>query len=1190
MRIRKLEIIGFKSFVDRTTMHFDRDVICIVGPNGCGKSNVIDALRWVMGEQSPQRLRGKAMEDVIFGGSQTRGPHSFAEVTATFDNADGLAPAEYRDYAEIAVTRRLDRSGRSDYLINKTPVRLLDVTNLFLGTGVGKRAYSVIEQGRIGYIVSSKSEDRRLMIEEAAGITKFKARKKTAERKMEQTQQNLLRVSDILREIERSLSSLKKQAQKAERYRTLKAEVRELELRVATHAYFEHLTRSRFLEQQKTQQAAEVTELETRVATLEAKTEELRIAVQEREQNVDATQRALYELDNQARLEEHALVQARERGAGLAERAELAARELESLETQQGALTEELGELRNQRSSLTAEDTRLEAALKAEVQTLDTLRSTARQAQHALDLSRRELASAEAEVARLETSVSSHDERRIEATQRLEQQRAEHEGLRTQLGELEAAELAAQQEVDAVSKQLAGIRDQREALEAQRKAALAQLKEAEHAEREAERQCARLESELASLSALDQRMDGVKSGARVLTQNQSHRALVAQRLKVPAELTQALSSALGPLLEGVLVPSPEDAQVAVDAIHKQNLAQTQLLIADTTAPDAPDAREALPALDGCLGWLADKVDLEGEVGRFVREALGQVALASDLDAALRLADELPFVKNWVSLDGATLKPGASIVVGKRKDEGAVHLLKLRQRKDKLAQELEASAAKRDDASRIRAEAQTQLEGAEEAREVGSKEGHALDLERVATEGRLRQARGELRNHTQRLERLQRELGDAEGRIGAADVAKLNAAKALEAQRARIETQQAKLGELETAQNTAQAAVEDRQAGLTQLRVQSAEAHQRLSAHQHTEERLQRSLQELTQRSDRLREEVSESARESTELKARSEAAQGTLTQLQASRTHALEKLDTERKRYDEAREALSKAEVDFRELYRGFDQRRQNLAQTEVALQEASLKLREVLSRATERHRVDLRFELNDFHHLAPPNEAELKRIVEVNRALANMGEVNLLAIDEYKEKSERHTFLKDQKDDLETALEELQRAIRQMNKESRRLFGEAFAAINERFKFVFPRMFGGGKAELKLTDPSDMLATGVDIIAQPPGKRVGALELMSGGEKALTAVSLLFSIFQYKPSPFCVLDEVDAPLDEANIARFAGAVRQMTDRSQFILISHSKRTMEHADILYGVTMEQPGISKLVAVELNALMRSTAAA
>jgi chromosome segregation protein len=1182
VKIKKLQIAGFKSFVDPTTVHFDHDITCVVGPNGCGKSNIVDAIKWCMGEQSPSRLRGKQMEDVIFSGAEGRGPHGFAEVTLTFDNSDGIAPPEYAEYEEIQVTRRLDRQGRSDYLINRTPVRLLDITNLFLGTGVGKRAYSIIEQGRIGFIVTSKPEDRRTMIEEAAGISKFKLSKRAAERKMDQTRQNLLRVTDIIGELERSLASLKRQAQKAERYKRYKKEIRDLDLWVASHRFLELRGQVGSVSASLTEANEAMQSSRRELVAKEASVEAERVTLQGIGSDVERGQAAAYELDNSVRQLEGLIRQQQDRQAALAERKELALRELDQLEEQRHALQQQVSGVRLSLGELEDLETQSGRLLAEVEQELETRKNTAREAEFALKNARARLSDGQAHVAGAEAVLKGYETRRDDTRARIAR-------LKEELDSLASREVELRQRRGEHEARIAGLRSGRtqtaerqneiETVLESQKAALVDVDGEVESLRE---RAAITRSRLASLNEIHERFEGVGAGAQAVMTEYAARGtglvgLVADRIECAPEHTRALGAALGGALEYLLVDDTDAALRAASFLAREEKGRATFL------PRSPAGGARVvpqfPTGLGVLGPLTSLVRHGASDTDWVRALLYDVLVVDTLDSASRLHRE-GFQGKLVTLDGQALLPNGA-VVGGAADESAGHLLRLKREIRELEKteaavsadlervtaeqgRLRASIAERQaaiDSARTEAH-DTELEilGAERDAHLVEAELTRIDDRRSEIAETEQEARAALSQIDADESNTRRELGDAERHVAEASEA-ARVAESVLSERRRV--------------------VEEQATRATEVKVQATQSRERADRERSMLAQLDRSIAELNAREDRLREDVAIADRDRGQAAGRILLHHGRLGENAHDASLARDQLAALRADFDAAQVRLGESEVRLKELRSVIDERTSALNDLALRERELVLSLEHLEEQVADKHRVDLAYVIGDYHARSIPGPEDTARAEELQRLIDRMGEINLTAIEEYEENAGRYEYLTGQRSDLEQALDKLEKAIRQMNRESRAMFREAFAAINERFKRIYPMLFRGGKAELTLTDPHDMLETGVEIFAQPPGKRLGSLELMSGGEKALTAVALIFAIFQYKPSPFCLLDEVDAPLDEANIGRFAEAIQQMTDRSQFIVITHSKRTMEYADVLYGVTMEQPGVSKLVSVELR---------
>ncbi len=1194
MKIKKLEIAGFKSFVDQTMVHFDHDITCVVGPNGCGKSNIVDAIKWAMGEQSPSRLRGKHMEDVIFSGAEGRGPHGFAEVTITFDNTDGLAPPEYRDYAEIQVSRRLDRQGHSDYLINKTPVRLLDITNLFLGTGVGKRAYSIIEQGRIGFIVTSKPEDRRTMIEEAAGISKFRLSKRAAERKMDQTRQNLLRVTDIIGELERSLASLKRQAQKAERYKRYKKEMRDLDLWVSSHRFLELRGQITAVTTALSKASEDVQATRRALVAQEASVEAERVSLQQMGSNVERGQGRAYELDNLVRQLEGLILQQQDRQAALVDREELAVRELRKIEEQRERLHQESATIRlslGELESLESEAEELLAEVQAE---LESRKNAAKKAESALEKARAQLAEGRARAARAEALLGGFGARRDEI-------RARNERVRDEAQALTMREVEFAQQRGELDARMVGLRSGKvETAERQREieGSLSSSKEALHAaDSEVDSLRERLavtRSRLRSLDEIHERFEGVGAGAQAVMANyaaaDSSRSgligLVADQLECAPEYTRALGAALGGALECLLVRDTDAALRAADYLAREEKGRATFL------PRVPSGRARVvpvfPTGAGVVGPLSSLVRFAREDEGWVRHLLFDTLVVESLSIAARLHKE-GFEGKLVTLDGqALLADGA--VVGGANDESASHLLRMKREIRELRElatqqetELERATSEQ---GRLRAMIAERRAGIDAART----EAHDAELEILGAERDLKAVEMELKRIAERRSQLAKTETESQAALSLIGTNESNAKRELTQARSSGADADDAIRVAESVLGERRRVVEEQAERFTEVKVRATQAHERADRERSILVQIERSIAELDVREDRLREDVAAALRDKSQAAGRILLHHGRLAETAHQASAARDDLSSLRARFDEAQMELGRSEASLKELRGAIDEQSTELNALTLREREQILAMEHLEEQVRDKYRVELHSVIGDYHARPVPDAEVRSRADELQRLIDRMGEINLTAIEEYEENAARYEYLTSQKNDLEEALTKLDRAIRQMNRESRALFREAFTGINERFKRIFPILFRGGKAELKLSSPQDLLETGVEIIAQPPGKRLGSLELMSGGEKALTAVALIFAIFQYKPSPFCLLDEVDAPLDEANIGRFAETIQQMTDRSQFILITHSKKTMEYADVLYGVTMEQPGVSKLVSVELRGEKRPVPAA
>jgi chromosome segregation protein len=1183
MHIKQLEISGFKSFVDRSVIHFDHDVIGIVGPNGCGKSNIVDAIRWCMGEQSAKHLRGKAMQDVIFSGSESRGPHGMAEVTITFDNTDGEAaltlPIEYRDYAEIAVTRRLYRDGTSEYLVNKTQVRLKDITDLFLGTGVGTKAYSIVEQGKIGLIVSARAEDRRMLIEEAAGITKYKHRRKQAEQKMDLTRQNLARVGDIVAEIDRGLASLKRQAQKAERYKAYRAELEDLMLHEASHRWLELTVVGRV----EMDALADVTERLDRSLTeqfgREAQLESARQATYELEAKTEAASAEAYAAGNEVKRLEAEIIRSKDKLVVVkthAEKADAEQKELgnqaETLGAERELLREKLAELEER------EDTEKSIALETHEQ-LEALRSEQQLADRQLGELRARASSAASKVAAADAKLDGFARRMAEMQSRREKLSFDADGQRAERQELDSRRTQLAEQLAELSEARRQSAEDKTAFETESKELRERLVASEREFDVARNELSQRRNRLRALEEVQRRMEGVGVGAKNLlaTKAPCLQGLVADRIAAPKELTTALASVLGDRLEAVVVTDFAEGLALLRDLAAAKKGRASIVLA-TPSKAAPTFAPVTG--EGILGRLADLITHAPEDAGLVRNLVGGTLVVETIDRALELAGEHPN-DAIVSLDGNVLHPDGRITGGAG-DAAAAGILDSQREMRELADivaELTTRVESLTEAHEA-LKARTQEVGA--ALDKARQDAHQHEIAHVAAEKDLRRAEDQFTNAIRRIESIAGDVQDIEDKLADAADEESDARAALESGEAELNEAKEALEGAEMIAADWRERVSAQQSVVTEYKVRLAQIHEQTQGTRTTVDRLSRSIDELSTRGERLEAELMEGAiawgRLGATIMNALEQSSGAVEAAQ----RADQILSEQRRLFEDAKLDLQTREGDLKSLRSSVTSLSEAKQKHEMQAARLAYDQQHLLEGVAEKFRgLDLRRVLGDYHKRGLVDDAHRARITELAGLLDRIGPVNLDAVQELATEEKRHEFFDSQKKDLEAALGDLEKAIAEMDRESKKLFRETFDAVNTYFQELFPRMFRGGIAKLQLTNPDDMLETGIEILAQPPGKKLGNIELMSGGEKALTAVSLIFAMFRHKPSPFCILDEVDAPLDEANVTRYNEAIRSMTSKSQFILITHIKRTMQSVDVLYGVTMQEPGVSKLVSVKVN---------
>ena len=1171
MKIKRIEITGFKSFVERTLLDFDDGITSIVGPNGCGKSNVVDAIRWVMGEQSARNLRGKLMEDVIFGGSESRKPLGMAEVSLIMDNASGMAPAAFREYAEIQVTRRLYRNGESDYLLNKTPCRLLDITELFMDTGVGTRAYSIIEQGKIGMIINAKPEDRRSLIEEAAGVTKFKARKKSALRKIEATRQNLLRLGDIVSEVRRQMNSLKRQAQRAVRFREFREELRELELQFGLRQFRDLNERAAQVGSSAEEQARQVDAVARQLEQAELDLEQARLSHAERDKETTQGQTGVFHLTGEIQKVEGRL--------------EFGGKEVESLDRQQERIAAEITEidrrldgaeqeevaLRRTREDQSLLFTEEQARLSAGEEVLLSLTEQEDSLGRQLEQARQRLYHLLAELTRMSSQQEEAKRRLAVLADLTERNRNDAVAVTGQLERLRNSSSSLTSTLASIEKERGGMAQQRQLLQDRQASLKEQVEQVELELLQRRELLSRQRSRLESLQQLEQNLEGYARGVKTLLSNAEHKArmkgLVADILDVPPRYEAAIEAVLGERVQALLPDTLENARSAL-AYLRDNEGRCTFLLPDYPSVEAPDisgGRAMAELLQGRPGFQAAASRL-----------LSGVYLVDDL--ADYFPRKIPFGVTLVTEDGNLLTHRGEVTGGGRQalDQGLLHKKREMKELEKQVKSLDAEVAglnqKREelrDESRTTETALRQAESALHQQEImvvdSRKDLDGLMQEEARLQERIEVLSLEEDQLHEEHETLQRTLQTSTSTHASSEDEK----RELEALVTRL---QEELQDLREQANEARQRVTSLKVSLASLRERDENSRNALA-------RLASLRDELRQRQQVLNREAVEAVARQAELRDEAQKLKVEMELLYRQRVEQETKLAGLRELFEASRQEIEGREAELKKLRSLAQQLRDELTSQQMRNRELQLEIEHTRQGFLERYRLDLSApEVAGRFDEAFDADASAERRDYLQSRIDEIGEVNLMAIDEYQELEERYTFLTAQQEDLQTSLDGLQSAIAKINRTTRKRFRETFDLVNARFRELFPQLFNGGQAELRLTDENDLLETGIEVVAQPPGKKLQNVTLLSGGEKALTAVALIFSIFQIKPSPFCLLDEVDAPLDDANIGRFNDIVETMSKTSQFIIITHNKRTMEIADNLYGITMEEPGVSKLVSV------------
>ena len=1168
MRLSKIKLAGFKSFVDPTTIPFPSNLVGVVGPNGCGKSNVIDAVRWVMGESSASRLRGDSITDVIFNGSSSRKPVGTASVELMFDNSDSTLEGQYAKYSEISIRREVSRDGISSYFLNGTRCRRKDITGVFLGTGLGPRSYSIIEQGMISRVIEAKPEEMRVFLEEAAGISKYKERRRETENRIRHTKENLERLMDLLEEVEKQIKHLDRQAKTAERYRKLKkrerllaAELLALKLRDLDERAQGDVAR---LEQRQTALQAAIAEQRK----LEAGIEDARVTQTERSDAFNAVQSRYYKVGSEiARLEQ-----------GIEHGRELRERQKQDLEQARLGVSEITGHIDKDQGEIK----QLEMSLSELVPDLERARDAEKHSAASLEHAEKALADWQARWDELNHLFNDAVQTGNVERTRIEQIELKLNGLVERRHRLAQSDGGGN--LDELHQKFASCAEreqrQRQARDefdrhlASAAEEIAKLREQDqklsHLVDERKGTLQKMESRYASLDALQKAALGegdesIHSWLKSAGLDGLPR--VAQSMDVQSGWERAVETVLGDYLQAVCV---NDVAAAVESISQ--LAKGSVTLVNRTSDFQGGALRS--------GTLAEKVS-NAPAGVLAR--LEMVQVADSLQAALNMRDHLGGGQSVITADGVWLSRDW-LRVSRDKDvrEG---VLTREQEMRRLKNDIQEQLARTESAQKLLKDGRSRLTQLEEQREVLQKDAAALLNEYSEAKAELDTARFRLEQATARKTAIAEESKEIESEILAAE-------QSLRESRLRLQEADNSKADMEGQREGLSAHRDELRRELARVREQADEDRRGAQSIAIQYESRRTSRESAAQSLQRMENQLTQFRRREKELVEQLEQGDEPLKAKERDLALQLESRIAVEKELGQAREQVEAVESRLRELDQLRMTAEQQVEESRTTVDEAKMVVQEVRVR---REGIAEQLEQTDYTYESLMEEIDEEANVsawdeeleKVRGRIDRLGPINLAAIDEFKEQSERKEYLDSQLADLNSALATLEGAIRKIDRETRARFKETFEKVDVGFKKLFPKLFGGGHAYMELTG-DDLLSAGVTVMARPPGKRNSTIHLLSGGEKALTAVALVFAIFELNPAPFCLLDEVDAPLDDQNVGRFCDIVKEMSDRVQFVFITHNKVTMEMSRQLTGVTMQEPGVSRLVAVDLDEAVKMAA--
>ncbi len=1219
MKLKRLEITGFKSFCEKADIQFPQGVSAIVGPNGCGKSNIVDALRWVMGEQSVKQLRGKSMEDVIFAGTSGKPPLNMAEVTLTLANDNGSAPEELKDFTEIMLTRRLFRSGESAYLMNKQPCRLKDIHNVFLGSGLGTKSYSIIQQGNIGAIIDAGPEERRYFIEEAAGTTRYKNRKTEALRKVESTRQNLLRVSDIISEIHRQMAGLKRQARKAERFKQYQRRADALDIHLSLYNY-ERLSRrydetDRLLQELKDSDLGNTSQLKK----LDAAVEEIKLQRSQKNQEIADQKSRKFELLRKIDRIEGDLSHQRQEIERLTDEAKELQAAREDLEGKNRKIDSEIDEAQNDTTRLRTEietlrqDLHREQAAAAEIKTrIDDLNADLETSKTAL----MDRLTEEARYRNIFQNAANNKEnlqRRLKRTgeeaavarQRVAQGRTTEEKNRAEWGRLTQHAASLNEELERIRR----LNDEKREILARRVKQVQTL--------ELERSTAR--STFSTLKKMEENFEWYRDGVKAImkapefgyapgcadtddpnldptpnpaldtaiTAEGSKKivGLLADILDPSPEYQAAVEAVLGEALQYVLIDAPQTGVCAIAYLQSHDAGRSGFIPVTTLMQIEEDRQPLHEHSDRLLKHVVVKTGYE----RIAEAFLGHVVVAEDMQAGLALVNGRRRHTTIVTKQGDVISR-QGIMIGGSMDKLPGILAK--------KQEIKALEQQINLCEQTLAEARDQQQASEtDVRKIETElqrlyeQKKSVDAEAVEAEKALYRASEEVKHAVRHLEIVELEHEQLLGEESDIDDEMARYHSALAQLTSAITAAREEVAEKTRQTEAVSGQLEAFNQKIVDLKLSLTALNARLDNSSNTLRRLQEFQEDGAARLISLAEDITLKSRRAATSKNTVSEYEASLAAMYEELKHLEEALGANESAYSAIDAQLKDNDGIIAELQ---DQREKILEKTrvlEIEQTQRQVHRDTVVQRLEEHYHKPfaeygaeleaLRKQLQSAEGAEMSTRADEEELTRLREKISRIGDVNLAAINEYEQLKSRHDFLFEQREDLQKAIDDLHKVIKKINRITQQRFMETFDLVNQKLGDVFPRLFEGGSAKLVLTEPDSPLETGVEFMIHPPGKKLTRMSLLSGGEKALSAIAFIFSLFLIRPASFCLMDEIDAPLDEANVFRFNNLLKLIGEKSQIVMVTHNKKSMEFADMLFGITMEAKGVSKVVSVNLD---------
>ena len=1182
MHLKRLEIQGFKSFADRTILEFMPGITSVIGPNGSGKSNISDAIRWVLGEQSIKSLRGDKSYDIIFAGTQNRKSLGFAEASIVFDNTDGKLPIEYQ---EVTVTRKIYRTGETGYYINKTPCRLKDVLELFMDTGIGKDGYSIIGQGKIDEILSNKSEDRRHIFEEAAGIVKYRVRKLESEKKLENTKLNLLRINDILSEIEGTLDPLKVQSEKARKFLDLREELKEIEIGLFL---FNIDTYKEKLEQIKVDEDILVDnnkQAEEKMEQINKLKEKLKQEINDITDQIESMQNLGFESSKQIEKINSDINVSKERIANNKENYTRLEKEITENEQRKKELEEEKVQKLEKKTNLFSNKEKFQKELEEKEKELNKL--TKKLSKEELEIETKKKTQEEKIDTRYEKTA---DISLVDAN--LENSKKREQSLKNEISgtisELDSTRITKEEiaktfhdiesQRNNITKSLSEINEKRQEANEKIKQYDTTLKNLEQEER-------MKTSRLKFLIETEKEKEGYTRSVKALLldcdkdeklKKGMHGAL-SSLIKTPKEYETAIEMALGASLQNIVTENEEDAKKLVEHLRKNNLGRATFLpIASISGKKLDKINEK--GIDGVIGIASDLIEIDKKYENIILSLLGRTVIVDDMENAIKLAKQNKYTFKIVTLKGDIINPSGGITGGSVQAK-TVNILGRAREIEELEIELKQIKKKLQEEQKKKDEYENSIEQVLE--EVESLENKLKDIDIVyATDKqKLVAVEENIEKLELRLEKLKKEQEEIKTQQKQMIAQKEETLSEIETLNKEIESLSSEIDKYTALNKDNQKYIDDLNFDITNLKISVSSFDESEASIDEIVERINIDIENCNTSINNKKAQMETISADNTTLENQIVEYNNKIEEIKKQVGNSSNKIEDLKNERIEKNEKLSKTEEEIARQFNIIEDLKAGLVKIDVKKTKLEQDIEAIINKMWEEYEITPNMVEK---YEKPTNIAETtKRVNSLRNSIKELGSINIDSIEEYKQTKSRYDFMCEQRLDLENSINKLRKVISDMTAIMKEQFEKQFKAINKNFGEVFSELFGGGKAELTLVDPENILECGIEIQAQPPGKKLQNMTLLSGGEKAFTAIALLFAILKINPAPFCVLDEIEAALDDVNVYRFADYLKKFTKTTQFLVITHRKGTMEVADTIYGITMEENGISKLLSMKLG---------